>query len=251
MRSQRLMIQAKSILTFAWMYGWLAVIREPYWLVTSITTPISIVFILTIFGGRGYMAVGLLGGLAMEVSTSGGFTIIGDAAYLRLELKMQSMFMTSMLNPISYTLGLALSELIYAIPGIALFAIMVSVMLHPTPMASAIAFLILTAEWVASSMMGFALSTLVTDTRYGWALSGLLSFMLGTLPPVFYPATRLPSPYIALVSPISSVATVLQYYMLHMDYPLLLIRLCILEVALEAVLFTLIAFYKSRWRSVK
>lgn len=251
LRNQGILIQIKSILVFAWLYGWLAVVREPYWLVSSFLTPLSIVIIMTIFGGAHYMALGLLGGLAMATGTSGGLAIIGDAVFLRLELKFQSMLITTRLNPVSYTLGLALSELIYALPGLVAFVILVQVLLHIPPLTYLIIVPVLALEWVATSMLGFTISTLMSDTRYGWSLSGILGFLLGTLPPVFYPAYLLPTPYIALVSPISIVSTVLQYVALRVNYPSMLIKLGIVVLLAEATLFTFLALRKSRWRSVK
>ncbi|MFP3301268.1 MAG: ABC transporter permease [Caldivirga sp.] len=251
MRLQAIWTQIKLVVVFAWLYGWLAVVREPFWLVSSLLTPISIVVIMTVFGGLHYMYFGLLGGLAMAVSSSGGFTIIGDATYLRLELKFQSMLLNTRLNPVSYTLGLALSELTYALPGLAVFILLIQAMLREPASIYLLAISVLALEWIAASMLGFTLSTLLNDVRYGWSLSGILGFLLGTLPPVFYPAYLLPTPYIALVSPVSIASTVLQYLMLKVNYPSTLIRLGVLILLAEALVFTMIAFRKSRWRSVK
>ncbi len=250
MSLQGIWTQVKSVIVFAWFYGWLAVIREPFWLVSSLLNPLSIVVIMTIFGGVRYMSFGLLGGLAMAVSSSGGFTIIGDAAYLRLELKYQSMLINTRLNPISYTLGLALSELTYALPGLAVFIILIQLIMRIPASLYLIIIPILALEWVAASMLGFTLSTLMNDVRYGWSLSGILGFLLGTLPPVFYPAYLLPTPYIALVSPVSIVSTVLQYIILKANYPQELIKLSVIVLLAETVIFTILALRKSRWRSI-
>ncbi|MGC9226180.1 ABC transporter [Caldivirga sp.] len=251
MSLQGIWTQIKSVLVFAWFYGWLAVVREPFWLVSSLLNPLSIVVIMTVFGGVHYMSFGLLGGLAMAVSSSGGFTIIGDATYLRLELKFQSMLINTRLNPISYTLGLALSELTYALPGLAVFIILMQLIMHVPASLYLLIVPILTLEWVTASMLGFTLSTLMNDVRYGWSLSGILGFLLGTLPPVFYPAYLLPTPYVALVSPVSIVSTVLQYIVLRVNYPLTLIRLSMITLLAETVVFTILALRKSRWRSIR
>ncbi|KUO86110.1 MAG: hypothetical protein AT709_07105 [Caldivirga sp. MG_3] len=187
MRLQAIWTQIKLVVVFAWLYGWLAVVREPFWLVSSLLTPISIVVIMTVFGGLHYMYFGLLGGLAMAVSSSGGFTIIGDATYLRLELKFQSMLLNTRLNPVSYTLGLALSELTYALPGLAVFILLIQAMLREPASIYLLAVSVLALEWIAASMLGFTLSTLLNDVRYGWSLSGILGFLLGTLPPGILP----------------------------------------------------------------
>lgn len=250
MNPQGIWTQIRSIIVFAWFYGWLAVVREPFWLVSSLLSPLSIVVIMTIFGGVRYMSFGLLGGLAMAVTSSGGFTIIGDATYLRLELKYQSMLINTRLNPISYTLGLALSELTYALPGLAVFIILMQLIMRIPASLYLLIIPILALEWVAASMLGFTLSTLMNDVRYGWSLSGILGFLLGTLPPVFYPAYLLPTPYIALVSPVSIVSTVLQYIVLKINYPQTLIRLSVIMLLVEAVIFTILALRKSRWRSI-
>ncbi len=251
MRLQGIWTQIKLVVVFAWLYGWLAVVREPFWLVSSLLTPLSIVVIMTIFGGLHYLYLGLLGGLAMTVSASGGFTIIGDAVYLRLELKFQSMLLNTRLNPVSYTLGLALSELTYALPGLAIFIVLIQATLREPASTYLLATPVLALEWVTASMLGFTLSTFLSDVRYGWSLSGILGFLLGTLPPVFYPAYLLPTPYIALVSPVSIASTVLQYLMLKVNYPSMLIKLGVLTLLAEALVFTVVALRKSRWRSVK
>lgn len=241
------LIQLRAIAVFTWLYGWKAVEREPFWLASSLLMPISIIFIMTIFGGSRLMAFGMVGGLAMAMGTSGGLTVIGDAAFLRLELKFQSMLVNTKLNPATYTIGLALSELTYSIPGLALFAALVAVIVKPPPYAYAYGLLALILEWVSLSMMGYTISTYITDARFGWSMSGILDFALGTLPPVFYPATLLPTPWLTLVSPISAASTVMQYYMLGVRYPQALIEASYLVLAIEALVFTTIAVKRSRW----
>jgi len=185
MRLQAIWTQIKLVVVFAWLYGWLAVVREPFWLVSSLLTPISIVVIMTVFGGLHYMYFGLLGGLAMAVSSSGGFTIIGDATYLRLELKFQSMLLNTRLNPVSYTLGLALSELTYALPGLAVFILLIQAMLREPASIYLLAVSVLALEWVTASMLGFTLSTFLrceirlvpvwdTGLPAGYLASGIL-----------------------------------------------------------------------------
>ena len=98
-------------------------------------------------------------------------------------------------------------------------------------------------------MLGFTISTYLRDTRYAWAIGNILGFVLGTLFPVFYPATILPIPYIAIASPVSDASIVIQYVSGVARYNVDLPLAAATSLAAQATIFILLAIYKSRWRS--
>jgi hypothetical protein len=247
-RINNLLTQLRGSLVIAWINGWLAMTRMPIWLVSSLTAPISIALMIIFFGGYRYLGIGLIGGISMLIGVN-GVGLVGDGAFYRLELKFQNMLIATPLTPVSYTLGLALSSLIYSMPGIAVMAGILAYRGIITPWSAAPITASLFAEWLSTSMLGFTISTYLRDTRYAWAIGNILGFTLGTLFPVFYPATILPVPYIAIASPVSAASIVIQYVSGVTRYDVGLPLAATASLAAQATIFTLLAMYKSRWRS--
>ncbi|GGP21484.1 ABC transporter [Thermocladium modestius] len=244
----RITTQLRGSLVIAWINGWLAMTRMPVWLVSSLTAPASIALMIIFFGGYRYLGIGLVGGISMLIGVN-GVGLVGDGAFYRLELKFQNMLIATPLTPVSYTLGLALSSLVYSSPGIAVMLGVLAYMGFITPLDAAPIAAALFAEWLSSSMLGFTISTYLKDTRYAWSIGNIMGFALGTLFPVFYRATVLPIPYLAAFSPVSAASVIIQYASGVSHYAASLVLAAAFSLSLQAALFTLMAMYKSKWRS--
>ncbi len=182
---------------------------------------------------------------------SSGTALIGDAAYYRLELKFQQMIVATPTSPLAYTIGLALSEVIFTLPGIVLFAVLMALkttidLLDILEITASLVLL-----WYAISSIAFYSSTLFTYIRYTWAVVSLLTLALGVLPPpVYYPATYLGSAWwVAYLVPTSATAMVIQNAVGVTHYSALQIGIAYISSAAWCIVGTLLTLRVARWRS--
>jgi len=151
-----------------------------------------------------------------------------------------------------YMSGMALAEIVYSVPALAILIALAGVYLHPSLIQIAILSIVLLLMFAISVAIGFMLSTFASDVVQSYAFSRLLSLLFATLPPVYYPITYVPSPfnYLAYLSPTTYAAEIMHSatgyldistYMLIFDWGVLL-GVC------GVILF--IAIKKTRWRDI-
>ncbi|MGC9122685.1 MAG: ABC transporter permease [Thermoplasmata archaeon] len=226
-----------------------AMINYPVLLINTLLSPISILAVVT-FASRGtLLQIASLGALMMNMITS-GISLQGDLSHLKNDMKLQDMVVSSPTDQKIYLLGMAISEIVYAIPtlSILLFINILFVKINYIGWILIIADMILVFSFSIS--LGFFLSTLSSDVVQSWAFSGIISPILSTIPPVYYPITFIPYPwrYLAYVSPTTYAAEIAQDIVGY-------IKLSNFEFLLSWIIlisFTLFTFYlglkRSHWR---
>lgn len=248
MPSASLLSSARGALAWAWLNGWVALLRNPLWVISYLTMPLSLLFLLNVFGAKEMMLYAIVGGVTAILSTN-GIGIMGDASFYRIYLKFQDMVAAGPTRPEVYMLGLALSSLLYAAPGLLLFfAIMV--LQNAFPSDAPLLLLSCVLLWSSNSSLGFILSMLFREMREVWPTMNILTFAIAIVPPVYYPFTILPGPIgtLALLVPTASGAALMQssFGLVSLGFELK-ISLITLLTAYTVVLF-LLAMYRSRWR---
>jgi ABC-2 type transport system permease protein len=103
----------------------------------------------------------------------------------------------------TYVLGMALSELAFAIPATVLFLGILD-LVHPYGLGALgllVAVLLLT--WLMATTLGFLISTFFRQQREIWAIATLIFSVLSIIPPLFYPIAEIPAQYrwVAFLSP--------------------------------------------------
>ncbi|MGC8609991.1 MAG: ABC transporter permease [Thermoplasmata archaeon] len=226
-----------------------AMINYPVLLINTLLSPISILAVVT-FASRGtLLPIASLGALMMNMITS-GVSLQGDLSHLKNDMKLQDMVVSSPTDQKIYLLGMAISEIVYAIPtlSILLFINILFVKINYIGWILIIADMILVFSFSIS--LGFFLSTISSDVVQSWAFSGIISPILSTIPPVYYPITFIPYPwrYLAYVSPTTYAAEIAQDIVGY-------IKLSNFEFLLSWIIlisFTLFTFYlglkRSHWR---
>lgn len=243
------MHQLRSILVLAWLNGLLPIMRSPLWAISTLTTPISLLVLLTILYRGVGLIMGIVGGLVWSILSS-GTSLIGDASYYRLELKFQQMIVSTPTNPLTYTIGLALSEVIFTLPGIILFTALLTIEVHLKVEGALGIALSLALLWYAISALSFYSSTLFTYIRYTWAVTSLLTLALGVLPPVYYPATYLGNIWwIAYLIPTSASAMVVQDAINIVHYSQIQLLIAYASELAWCLLGTFLAIKVAKWRS--
>jgi ABC-2 type transport system permease protein len=221
----------------------------PIMLVNTLLAPFSILIIIVLVSHGGLIDVGLEGALIMT-TISAGIGLQGDLSHLKNDMKLQDMVVSSPTTSFTYVAGMGLSELIFAAPVIVLLAVLAAVYIQPTVMQTAILAAVMALSFVFSVVLGFVLSTLTSDVVQSWGFSGIVSVVLSTLPPVYYPLSYIPMPfqYLAYISPTTYAAEIVQSAIGYITISQLNLAVDWIVLMGVCAALVIIAYKKARWR---
>jgi len=137
-----------------------------------------------------------------------GQRVLNEAAYIRIDHKLNELYHASPLSPEAYFVGIAGGMLVAYLPP-SLFVLVILELLHPlTLVAWLVLASCLVAVWAVSSTIGYVVSTLFKDMKTIWPYSALLTNLFGIVPPVFYPIRFVPVEWrsVVLLLPTSGAA---------------------------------------------
>ena len=158
----------------------------------------------------GLLSYALIGALSYSVFLVGQ-RVLNEAAYIRVDHKLNELYHASPLSPESYFLGMSLGILLAYLPPI-LFLLAILEIMHPLNATATLTLMAsLLSVWVFSSALGYCVSTRFRDMKTIWPYSSLLTNLFGIVPPVFYPLYYFQAslrPLALLVPTSSSVALV-------------------------------------------
>jgi ABC-2 type transport system permease protein len=221
----------------------------PIMLVNTVLAPFSILIIIILISHGGLISVGIEGALIMTMITA-GIGLQGDLSHLKNDMKLQDMVVSSPTSSFTYVTGMGISELIFAAPVLTLLTILAAIYIHPTLIQAAIIVAVMAVTFIFSIVLGYTLSTITSDVVQSRGFSGIVSVVLTTLPPVYYPLSYIPKPYqyLAYISPTTYAAEIVQSAIgfttisqlnLIVDW-IILISVCVTLI--------IIAYKKARWR---
>lgn len=151
------------------------------------------------------LAPALIGALIYSVFLIGQ-RVLNEAAYIRIDHKLNELYHASPMTPESYFLGMSIGIFLAYLPPIVVLTVLLEIV-RPLDLAILVTLAgSLLAVWAFSSALGYVVSTLFKDMKTIWPYSSLLTNLFGIVPPVFYgihfidPALR----GIVLVIPTSS-----------------------------------------------
>ncbi len=197
--------QVRAIFRICYFNGLLPLGRSPMLVVAVFLTPFSFLFFLFIIGQSihsNLFQYGIVGGI-LFTSLFTGNGMLNDCAYLRLERQLQQVFVASPVSSVAYVLGMALSELAFTLPALALFFGILAVV-HPVGVPSFLALGgIVLLTWLLACTLGFLISTLFRQLREIWPIGNVVFSSLSILPPLFYPIAALPAAvrWVAFLAP--------------------------------------------------
>lgn len=203
--------QIRAILAIVWFDGVIPIRRSPFNMVNFIVSPLTILFFIYIFAGASKIVFALGGGL-IAVIVGSCIVLETEAAFIRLVVRLQDMFVSSPLSPVSYVMGLSIAQLFNGAAGIVLFSILLSFDTHLNVISAFEIAIAAVMTWGLVSALGFMISTFARDVRDLWVYSPLLNVLLSFLPPVFYPITYIPESlrFIAYIAPTTYPAGIIQ-----------------------------------------
>jgi ABC-2 type transport system permease protein len=228
-----------------------AMINYPVMMVNAFLAPFSLLIVITFVSQGTLVGVAIIGGILMSM-ISAGIGMQGDLSHLKNDMKLQDMVISTETGPGVYLLGMALSELVYALPALVVLSVLAVIFIH-TSIAGWIAIVgAAVMMFLFSVSVGFLFANLSSDIVQSYAFGALLTTLLSTIPPVYYPITYLPLPYryLAYLSPTTYAAQIAQSGagVLAISAMNVEIDWAVMLVLSAIILF--IALKKNRWRDV-
>jgi ABC-2 type transport system permease protein len=205
-------LPVRQALLIAYMTGILWLRRNPMSLVFTAISPFSLLFVLFVISGGQYIHFAVAGSLVMAL-VGYGLALGQDISFYKTEYKVQDVFVASSVSPLTYMMGLALSELLFGLPALAVLATLVVYFgsVFSIPLLVATILLI----WGAMSAMGFFLSSHMLHMRNATQVISFVNVILAVLPPVFYSIDIMPAALrpLAYAVPTTHASLMLQYIM--------------------------------------
>jgi len=182
----------RSVLTLVQLNGLIPIRTTPLYILNTLASPLSFLFFIFIVSRGAYLDYGITGGMVLTTMTV-GTSLQSDLTHYRHDLKFQDIVVASPVEAPTYVLGMALSELVYSLPSLAVFVILFVIFGHPTIVSLAVLAGVCILVWAFASALAFTLATYFQDVRETFLFSPMISLVLTVLPPVYYPITALPS----------------------------------------------------------
>jgi ABC-2 type transport system permease protein len=206
------------------------------------------VIFIGVFAGGSMAIQSLVGAIVLTLFFS-GIQVAQSTYYNKHWFRFQDIYVASPVSPVSYALGLSIATLLGALPAV-LFAIGVlffswSVTVVGVGLLLIVAFLL----WMSTVFMGFSLGSSIKDTRRANNIPQVLGFVLGFLPPVYYPLDKIPGflQPIAMMIPTTHCAQLAKHYLGLIDIPAWQILFGWVYLILFLLIMVALAYRWARW----
>ena len=115
----------RAIWALVSMNGFLPLKRQPLFLLNTLTSPFSFLFLIFVVSGGNptYVQFAVAGGMVLTV-LSIGTSLQTDLTHYKQDLKFHEMAVASPISAGTYVMGLALSEFVYSLPGMIVFVVL-------------------------------------------------------------------------------------------------------------------------------
>jgi ABC-2 type transport system permease protein len=223
----------------------------PIVLIATVISPLSLLAVVTFVSKGSLLGTAIEGGLIMNFFAS-GIAMSSDLSHLKNDFKLQDMIVSSPTSSRLYMGGMALAEIVYSIPSLAILVALAAVYVHPSLVQVGVIFVVLTLMFAMAVALGFMLSTFSSDVVQSYAFARLLSLLFTTLPPVYYPITYIPQTfrYFAYLSPTTYAAELIHSATGYLTVPLSLVIFDWVILAGVSAVILFIAYKKTRWKDV-
>lgn len=183
-------VALRQIVLIAYMTGILWLRRNPLSMLFSALSPFSILFVLFVVSNGEYTEFAIAGSLVMA-TVGYGLALGQDISFYKTEYKIQDVFVAAPVSSLTYMTGLALSELLFGLPALAVLITLAALFGETLSTLPLLIFSIL-LTWSAMSAMGFFLSSHMLHTRNATQIISFVNVILAVIPPVYYSIERLP-----------------------------------------------------------
>ena len=222
----------------------------PITLASNVIAPFSVLILILLVSHGQLLSISIEGALITSM-ISGGVNLQIDLSHMKNDFRLQDMLVSSPTNAFTYMLGMATSALINALPALTTLAILAFLFVHATPIGALTIIAVFSLVFAFSVALGFMLSTFSTDIQQNRAFVSILTVILATIAPIYYPITYIPLPirYLAYLSPATYAAEIAQNAIgvLPLSASNLAVNWVVLIVVSSALF--VIAMKKSHWRA--
>ncbi len=141
-----------------------------------------------------------------------GQRLQNEAAYVRIDHKLNELYHASSMSPESYYLGMSIGVFLAYLPPILILYGVTLYLVHFTAGAALFFAAVLGLVWLFTASVGYVFSTWHRDMRLIWPYASIFFNLFGVLPPVFYPIWIFPAGLrtLALALPTSGGAALVE-----------------------------------------
>jgi ABC-2 type transport system permease protein len=191
--------------------GWRWISRNPAATIAPILLPFIFLYFLKLISPPGLFPLEIIGAMLFTTQNIGNW-VLGDSAYWRLESSLQDLFIVSPLGKIGYLFGIAVSNMIAAVPAYVVLGFLLASVVHVPWFAWLALIGSILLLWILFSSIGVAISSRLRSQREIWPVGNLLFTSLGMLSPLYLPFWLLPHYWqdIAYVLPGTYAAVIVQ-----------------------------------------
>jgi ABC-2 type transport system permease protein len=221
----------------------------PIVLLNTVISPLSFLLLIVFVSNGALIGVAIMGGFIMSMF-SAGMSLQADLSHLKNDFKLQDMIVSSPTNQSVYMFGMALAELIYALPALITLSVLAFFYLQMTLVGALGFIVVLSLMFLISIALGFMFSTFSSDIVQSFAFSRLLSTLFSTIPPVYYTINYIPLPfrYLAYLSPTTYAAQIAQNLAGYLQLPLSMVLMSWAVLVILAILLLVLGVKRSKWR---
>jgi ABC-2 type transport system permease protein len=221
----------------------------PITLVSNVLAPFSVLVLILLVSHGELLSISIEGALITSM-ISGGVNLQIDLSHMKNDFKLQDMLVSSPTSAFAYTLGMAMAALTNALPALTVLTVLSIMFIRASPVGVFTVLAVFVMMFAFSVALGFMLSTFSTDIQQNRAFVSILTIILATIAPIYYPITYIPLSirFLAYFSPATYAAEIAQNAI--GDLPLTEASIAIDWAVLAAVCCVLfaIAAKKSHWR---
>jgi ABC-2 type transport system permease protein len=221
----------------------------PITLVSNVIAPFSVLVLIILVSHGQLLSISIEGALITSMISS-GVTLQIDLSHIKNDFKLQDMLISSPTSAFTYTLGMAMAALTNALPALVVLTILAFLFVRTNLIGALTVLAVFGLIFGFSVALGFMLSTFSTDIQQNRAFVSILTVVLATIAPIYYPITFIPLSirFIAYLSPATYAAEIAQNAIGALSLSASNIAIdWIVLIAVSTLLFT-IAVKKSHWR---
>lgn len=220
----------------------------PITLVSNVIAPFSVLVLIILVSHGGLLSISIEGALITAMISS-GVNLQIDLSHIKNDFKLQDMLISSPTSAFTYTLGMAMAALTNALPALAVLTTLAFLFIQTSLTGALVMLAVFSLIFTFSVSLGFMLSTFSSDIQQNRAFVSILTVVLATIAPIYYPITYIPIQirFMAYLSPATYAAEIAQNAIgaLPLSTTNLAINWVVL-IAVSCVLFA-VAAKKSHW----
>jgi ABC-type multidrug transport system permease subunit len=171
--------------------GWRWISRNPAATIAPLLLPFIFLYFLKLISPPSLFPLEVIGAILFTTQNIGNW-VLGDSAYWRLESSLQDLFIVSPLGKVGYLFGIAVSNMIAALPAYVVLGLLLAFLVHVTWVAWLALVGSIGLLWILFSAIGIAISSRLRSQREIWPAGNLLFTAFGMLSPLYLPIWLLP-----------------------------------------------------------